>query len=106
MKVSEAQMLVDDYIKSFKEGYFPPYTNLVRLMEEVGELSKEFNHNFGPLKKIDKSSNARLVDELGDVFFAICVLANQLDIELKDALELTLRKYQKRDSTRWTPKED
>ena len=106
MKVSEAQVLVDNYIKSFKEGYFPPYTNLVRLMEEVGELSKEFNNNFGPLKKIDKLSSARLKDELGDVFFAICVLANQLDVELEDALGDSLRKYQTRDSNRWTPKID
>ena len=54
MEIKEAQSIVDRYIKSFEEGYFPPYTNLVRLMEEVGEFSKEFNHQFGPLKKKSK----------------------------------------------------
>lgn len=104
MQLADAQGLVDEYIKSFKEGYFPAHTNLIRLMEEVGELAKEFNHNFGPLKKQADSSADSLEEELGDVLFSTCVLANQLNIDLERALKNVIEKYRLRDSKRWTPK--
>jgi len=43
----EAQQRVDQWISQYKEGYFPPLTNLARLSEEVGELAREINHGFG-----------------------------------------------------------
>ncbi len=104
MEVKEAQEMVDQYISSFKEGYFPAYTNLVRLMEEVGEFSKEFNHQFGPLKKSSKAAENRLEEEIGDIYFSLCVLANQLDIDLSVALKKVIEKYVARDRQRWTPK--
>lgn len=105
MEIKEAQSIVDRYIKSFEEGYFPAYTNLVRLMEEVGEFSKEFNHQFGPLKKKVKSDENRLEEEIGDIYFSICVLANQLDIDLSVALKKVVDKYVARDQKRWTLKD-
>ncbi len=105
MEIKEAQAIVDKYISSFEEGYFPPYTNLVRLMEEVGEFSKEFNHHFGPLKKKSKVDENRLEEEIGDIYFSICVLANQLDIDLSNALRKVIDKYDSRDQRRWTLKD-
>jgi NTP pyrophosphatase (non-canonical NTP hydrolase) len=47
MKISEAQTAVDRYIGQFAEGYWPPLSNLARLIEEVGELARELNHRYG-----------------------------------------------------------
>ncbi len=105
MEVKEAQRIVDQYIRSFEEGYFPAYTNLVRLMEEVGEFSKEFNHQFGPLKKQSNSDQNGLEEEIGDIYFSLCVLANQLDIDLSVALRNVVDKYVARDQKRWTSKD-
>ncbi len=105
MEVKEAQQIVDRYISSFEEGYFPAYTNLIRLMEEVGEFSKEFNHQFGPLKRGSCSAENRLEEEIGDIYFTLCVLANQLDIDLSVALNRVIEKYVARDQQRWTLKD-
>ena len=43
MEISDAQRKVDEWISQFEEGYWPPLTNLARLIEEVGELARELN---------------------------------------------------------------
>ena len=45
--LKEIQQEVDQYINQFKEGYFHPLSMLARLTEEVGELAREVNHQFG-----------------------------------------------------------
>ena len=99
----EAHELVDLYISQFKEGYFPPLSNLSRLMEELGELSRELNHRFGGKTKQDPLAADRTREEMGDIFFTLLVLANQLEIDLGEALSEVLQKYQRRDISRWTP---
>ncbi len=104
MRLRDAQRDVDAYIGQFKEGYFPPLVNLARLTEEVGELARELNHQFGPkTKKLDEPE-AEIALELGDVLFVLVVLANQLGIDLEDALDRTLTKYRVRDAERWERK--
>jgi len=92
---------VDAYISQFKEGYFPPLVNLARLTEEVGELARELNHRFGPKKKKAEEADAEIAMELGDVLCVVVVLANQLGIDLQEAMERTLEKYRVRDADRW-----
>ncbi|MBT3785175.1 nucleotide pyrophosphohydrolase [bacterium] len=101
--LTEAHELVDLYISQFKEGYFPPLSNLSRLMEELGELSRELNHRFGGKTKQDPLAADRTREEMGDIFFTLLVLANQLEIDLGEALSEVLKKYQRRDFSRWTP---
>ncbi len=105
MKLKEAQDQVDQYISGFEEGYFPPLHNLARLMEEVGELSRELNHRYGMKKK--KPEDCQFdgcQEELGDILFTVIALANQLDIDLSQALSGVIEKYHSRDQKRWTPK--
>lgn len=45
--LAEMQREVDLYISQFKEGYFSPLSMLARMSEEVGELAREVNHQFG-----------------------------------------------------------
>jgi NTP pyrophosphatase (non-canonical NTP hydrolase) len=65
------------------------------LVSEIGELSKEILKmtNYGN-KKLELSENVK--SELGDVFFSLITIANELEIDLEDSLELILDKYQKR----------
>ena len=105
MDLDEAQRRVDEWITSFEEGYWPPLVNMARLMEEVGELAREYNHRFGTKPKKAEEDEADLAEELADVLFVILVLANERGIRLDEALEGVLEKYRRRDSDRWTPKQ-
>ncbi|PCJ19510.1 MAG: nucleotide pyrophosphohydrolase [Candidatus Cloacimonadota bacterium] len=103
MDLKVAQSLVDEYILQFKEGYFPPLCNFARLVEEVGELSREMNHNYGPKKKKSSEDQTdKTKEEVGDILFTLIVLANQMDIDLSDSLQQVLNKYNLRDKSRWT----
>lgn len=106
LSLREAQARVDDWISQFEEGYWPPLTNLARLIEEVGELSREMNHRFGHKTKRPDEPDQDLAIELADVLFVLLVIANEQGIELDSALESVLDKYRRRDSDRWEPKRD
>ena len=103
MDLREAQDRVDGWISRFEEGYWPPLAILARLMEEVGELSRELNHRYGSKPKRPDEADADLALELGDVLFVLVSLANQQGIDLNQALDGVLAKYEERDGTRWTP---
>jgi NTP pyrophosphatase (non-canonical NTP hydrolase) len=106
MDLREAQKQVDAYISQFKEGYFPPLVNLARLTEEVGELAREINHRFGPkTKKVDEPEGDVAL-ELADILFVVVVLANQLGVDLQDAMDQTMAKYRVRDADRWERRKD
>jgi NTP pyrophosphatase (non-canonical NTP hydrolase) len=102
----EAQQAVDEWIGQFEEGYWPPLSNLARLVEEVGELSRELNHRYGHKPKKPDEVDQDLALELADILFVLVVLANQHDIDLSVAFERVLQKYRERDGSRWTPRTD
>lgn len=98
----EAQRAVDAWIGQFQEGYWSPLANLARLIEEVGELSRELNHRFGEKKKRPDEEERDLALELGDVLWVLICIANSVGIDLDDALRQTLAKYEVRDANRYT----
>ena len=67
----------------------------IDLTSEVGELGKEIleGSDYGS-KKFEKTEDAVL--GLGDVFFSLICVANELDIDMKEALDAVLLKYAKR----------
>lgn len=105
MTFEEAQAAVDAWIGRFEEGYWPPLSNLARLIEEVGELSRALNHGHGhkPRKPDEPEQDVAL--ELGDILFVLIALANQQKIDLGEAFERVLEKYRVRDADRWTPRD-
>ncbi len=104
MAFRETQTTVDRWVSQYKEGYFTPLTNLARLTEEVGEVAREINHQFGQKsKKADEAGD--LAMELGDVLFVVICLANSQGIDLDDAFAAVMRKVTTRDADRWTRKE-
>ncbi|MGH8436796.1 MAG: nucleotide pyrophosphohydrolase [Pseudomonas sp.] len=100
--LGEAQRAVDAYVSQFKEGYWPPLTNLARLIEEVGELARELNHRYGHKTKKQDEPEQDIALELADILFVVVVLANQQKIDLEEAFTRVLEKYQVRDAERWT----
>lgn len=104
MKISDAQSAVDAYIGQFEEGYWPPLTNLARLVEEVGELARELNHRFGHKTKKPDEPEQDLALELADIMFVLIAIANEQRIDLEEAFERVLEKYDVRDADRWKRK--
>ncbi|WP_339214899.1 nucleotide pyrophosphohydrolase [Ornithinibacillus sp. FSL M8-0202] len=101
----EMQKRVDQYISQFKEGYFSPLALMARLTEEVGELAREMNHYYGEKPKKSTEKENTVEDELGDILFVIACMANSLDIDLSDAFNRSMTKFETRDKDRWTKKE-
>lgn len=103
--LGEMQQEVDAYISQFKEGYFSPLSMMARMSEEVGELAREVNHNFGEKpKKADEADNS-IELELGDILFITICFANSLGIDLTEAHNKVMRKFNTRDAGRWTLKD-
>ncbi|CAM3396006.1 nucleotide pyrophosphohydrolase [Marinicrinis lubricantis] len=100
--LKEIQREVDEYISQFKEGYFSPLALVARIAEEVGELAREVNHTYGekPKKPTEESNSVEL--ELGDILFILACFANSLDIDLTDAFDQVMQKFNTRDKDRWT----
>lgn len=102
--LAEIQREVDAYISQFKEGYFSPLSMLARMTEEVGELAREVNHQYGEKpKKKDEADNS-IEMELGDILFIVLCFANSLGIDLTDAHDRVMGKFNTRDADRWTRK--
>lgn len=100
--MKDLQTEVDQYISQFKEGYFSPLSMLARMTEEVGELAREVNHLYGEKpKKPDEADNS-IEMELGDILFIILCFANSLGIDLAEAHDKVMHKFNTRDANRWT----
>lgn len=103
--LNEIQQEVDRYVSQFKEGYFQPLSMLARMTEEVGELAREVNHLYGEKpKKPDEADNS-IELELGDILFIVVCFANSLGIDLTEAHNKVMRKFETRDAGRWTKKD-
>ena len=104
MPFADAQKEVDAWISQFEEGYWPPLSNLARLIEEVGELARELNHRYGHKPKKPGEPEQDLALELADILFVVIAIANEQQIDLEEAFGRVLEKYRVRDATRWTPR--
>jgi NTP pyrophosphatase (non-canonical NTP hydrolase) len=102
--LAEIQQEVDQYISQFKEGYFSPLSMLARLSEEVGELAREINHSYGEKPKKPEEADNSVEMELGDILFILSCFANSLGIDLTEAHNKVMHKFNSRDANRWTRK--
>lgn len=102
--IEEAQSRVDRWISDIGVRYFDEQTNLAQLVEEVGELARLINREFGEQswKSGEKPDSVKqaLADELADVLFVVICLANQTQTDLSEALAANLAKKTQRDQTR------
>lgn len=100
MEISEAQKLVDDWIKKYGVRYYNELTNMAILTEEVGEVARIMARRFGEQSEKESDKQKKLDDELADVLFVLICIANQTGINLDEALKKNLAKKTDRDSER------
>lgn len=100
MEIKEAQAKVDQWIQTLGVRYFNELTNMAVLMEEVGELARIMARRYGEQSEKESDKNKDLGDEMADILFVLCCLANQTGIDLDTALVQNLEKKTERDATR------
>lgn len=100
MKISEAQQLIDNWIKTTGIRYFNELTNTAILMEEVGEVARIMARQYGEQSFKKSDTEVNLADEMADVLFVLICLANQTGIDLTEALENNMQKKSIRDAER------
>lgn len=104
MKITEAQSIIDEWIKKYGVRYFNELTNMVILSEEVGELAKLMARKYGEqsfkIEKTEEEIKEEISDEMADIMFVLICLANQMDIDLEKAIQKNIDKKTTRDKDR------
>ncbi len=100
LSVRSYQEKIDVWIRSAGVRYFDELTNLGILMEEVGEVSRIMTRTYGEQSFKKGAAKGNLGDELADVIFVACCIANQTGIDLTKVLEENLKKKMERDKDR------
>ena len=93
------QNAIDSWIEA-NGGYWDEMSLLARLTEEVGELAREYNHQFGAKNKKPTEPDGSIEDELADVLWLVLCMANQQGINLTIAFEKVMTKLKVRDAGR------
>lgn len=99
MTIEEAQLTVDDWIRTYGVRYFSELTNMTVLMEEVGELARVMARKYGD-QSFKPGEKDNLADEMADVLWVLLCLANQTGTDLTEAFRRNLEKKTSRDKDR------
>jgi len=89
---------VQKKVKEFCERYglhCPLEIRVLDLVSEIGEFAKEVIKATDYGRK-EFEFREEIKEELGNVLFSLIVVANQLNIDLADSLDLVLKKYERR----------
>jgi NTP pyrophosphatase (non-canonical NTP hydrolase) len=98
--ISEAQQMVDGWIKQYGVRYFSELTNTAILMEEVGELARLMARIYGDQSFREKDMGKELGDEMADIMWVLMCLANQCNVDLEKAFLKNIEKKTQRDADR------
>ena len=99
MTISDAQKLVDDWIKTYGVRYFSELTNMACLTEEVGELARVMARQYGD-QSFKEGEKANIGEEMADILWVLLCLANQTGVDLTEELQKSIEKKTKRDKHR------
>ena len=100
MNIENAQLTVDNWIKTHGVRYFNELTNMAQLTEEVGEVARIIARRYGEQSEKKSDKDKDLGEELADVLFVVLCLANQTGVDLQDAFDKKLDLKAKRDHDR------
>jgi len=104
MTISDYQKKVDQWIKTYGIRYFDEKTNMILLMEELGELSRLVARVYGEQsfkkEQLNQDVKSLIADEMSDVLFVLTCLSNQMGIDLSEAIEKNFAKKTDRDHIR------
>src|SRR5512133_2490087 len=98
--LKEAQLQVDDWIKTTGVRYFNELTNLGILMEEVGELSRLMVRKYGEQSFKESDKGREMGEEMADVLWVLICIANQTGVNLTEAFNRNFEKKNLRDFER------
>lgn len=99
MTIKEAQDAVGQWIKTTGVRYFSELTNMAVLTEEVGELARVMARRYGD-QSFKPGETDNLGEEMADVLWVLCCLANQTGVDLTEELRKSFEKKTRRDATR------
>lgn len=100
LSIEQAQILVDEWIKTIGVRYFSELTNMAILTEEVGELARIMARTYGDQSFKNTELAKDLGDEMADVLWVLICLANQTGVNLTEALAKNIEKKTQRDAER------
>jgi len=98
--IKQAQLQVDEWIKTVGVRYYSELTNLGILMEETGELARLMVRTYGDQSFKETDKGKEMADEMADVLWVLLCLANQTGVDLATALQNNIDKKTKRDTER------
>ena len=99
MTIQELQVQVDNWIKKYGVRYFNELTNMALLTEEVGELSRHMARRYGEQNYKKEVDGVSLIkEEMGDILFVLTCLSNQMNIDLEECFDISMKKKTQRDS--------
>jgi NTP pyrophosphatase (non-canonical NTP hydrolase) len=99
--LSDYQKQIDDSVQKFAVPYWAPLSILARITEEVGEVARILNHEFGDKPKKPDEQHDLLEDEIADVMYALLCLANSRGLDMDDAMQRSIAKLETRDKDRF-----
>lgn len=99
MTLKDAQIEVDNWIKTYGVRYFSELTNMAVLTEEVGELARIMARTYGD-QSFKEGEKHDIGDEIADILWVLICLANQTGIDLTEAFRKNLEKKTTRDINR------
>lgn len=86
---------IDDLINDLG-GYWTKDWLLYPVMEELGEFSKELQIDAG-LHPKKRTTKEKLMEEYGDLLFAVIALGRGLEIDVEKSLKNSIAKFNRRD---------
>lgn len=102
--MQEYQDELDRTVQAYKKPYWDPLSNLARLIEEVGEVARILNHQFGDKPKKPDEVHEKLEDELADVIYTVMAISNSQGISLDKPVKRAIAKLETRDKDRFEKK--
>jgi len=78
--------------------FHDPKDLLLGIVEEVGEFRNiiKWEQNPEVIKKVLLENKAKVEDTVGDIFWFLSLLANSCDIDIDEAIEMTIEDNKKR----------
>lgn len=100
MSLNTLQKMVDDWIKTHGVNYFSELTNMVILMEEVGELARIMARKYGEQSFKPGETDEHIGEEMADILFVLICLANQAGVSLEKEFKHKMALKTERDHLR------
>lgn len=92
-----------EQIKKFSEErnwnqFYNPKDILLGIVEEIGELRNLIKWEQNPeiIKKLLKENKEEVKDAVGDIYWFLSLLANSCDVDIDEAIQMTIEDNKKR----------